>query len=301
MEPIINAAPDDKTLIKDSDERAFAQDVIDASQEALVLVDFWADWCQPCKQLTPALEAAVRKARGKARLVKINVDQNQGLAAQLRIQSLPTVYVFKDGRPVDGFQGAVPESQITQIIDAHASEGSGNDQIEAALDQAAQLLDAGDAETAAALYAQILQADGEEKRALAGLAQAQLKLGQPDEARALLDAVPEAERAKPPFSQVQAALDLAAQATAAGDPQALKARIEKDPDDLAARYDLALALAAAGDRAGAGDQLLEILRRDRSWNDDAARKQLVTLFEAAGPTDSFTLEYRRALSSLLFA
>lgn len=300
MEPLVNPGAAKPDLIKDSDERQFTADVMEASKETPVLVDFWADWCGPCKQLTPILERAVQKANGKVKLVKINVDQNQNLAAQLRIQSLPTVYIFKDGRPVDGFQGMVQESQIDQIIQSVAGDDGGS-QIDAALAQADQLFQAGQAQDAAGLYSQILQADSANRPALAGLAEAYLALGQPEQARELLNSVPEAERTKAPFNKVKAALDLRDEVDAAGDPGELKARIDGNPDDLQARYDLALTHIAHGEREAAAEQLLEIIRRDREWQDDAARKQLVKLFEAAGPADPFTLHYRRVLSSILFA
>ncbi|MGF1607172.1 MAG: thioredoxin [Rhodothalassiaceae bacterium] len=299
MEPLISAGPSPADLIKEGTTQGFAQDVIEASQQTPVLVDFWAPWCAPCRQLTPALEKLVTEQRGAIKLVKINVDDHQQLAAQLRIQSLPTVMAFVGGRPVDGFQGAVPESQLRQFIQQLATQGGGSP-IDAALEEADALLAAGQADQAAGLYQQILQADPNRGAAYGGLASALLALGQAEDGRALLDQVP-ADVHDPAIDKARAALDLADQAGDAGDVAGLAARVEADPADLQARLDLAVALAAKGRRDEAAEHLLEIIRTDRSWQDEAARKQLVKMFEAAGPTDPFTIKMRRKLSGILFA
>ena len=290
-------------LIKDSDTAGFAADVIEASVAAPVIVDFWAPWCGPCKTLGPALESAVAKARGKVRMVKINVDENQQLAAQLRIQSLPTVLAFANGQPVDGFTGALPESQINAFIDKLIKlAGPKGDPIDEALAQAKALMDAGDGENAAALYSRVLQADPENAAAVAGLAGALVKAGNMAEAKSLYDNAPEAMRESPEMASVKAALDLAeAGAKAAAEIGQLEARLKADPKDMAARFDLASALFASGNRETAIGQLLELIGEDREWNDAAARKQLLKFFEAMGPTDPLTVAGRRRLSALLFS
>jgi putative thioredoxin len=311
MEPIIgglggpgSAAEAGAAAIKDSDQQAFAQDVIEASMSAPVIVDFWAPWCGPCKQLGPMLESAVKAAGGAVRMVKINVDENQQLAGQLRIQSIPTVYAFFQGQPVDGFQGAQPESEIKAFVERlrkAGAAGNGPDPVEQALEQAQAAREAGDAETASAIYAQVLQHDAESAPALAGLIACAIASGDTDGAREIYDGLDEKMRANPAFSSVAAQLDLQEKSADAGEIPQLMEKVAANHADHQARFDLAMALHGAGQRQAAADELLEILRRQRSWNEDAARKQLVTFFEAWGPTDPLTIETRRRLSSLLFA
>ncbi len=287
-------------VVKDGSTASFAADVIEASKTALVLVDFWASWCGPCKQLTPLIEKVVRSYGGKVRLVKINTDEHPGLAGQLRIQSLPTVYAFQDGRPVDGFMGAQPESVIREFIDRLVG-----DVAEAGLDEALsvarQALDAGDLQTAAEIYATILQEDQQNPKALAGLAQCYLKSGDIDRAEQTVQLVAPNQARDSDVEAVKAAIALARKADQTGPVDELESRIAANPSDHQARFDLALALSGRGDKSGAVEQLLEIVRRDRGWNEEAARKQLVEFFEAWGPKDPATLDGRRRLSSILFA
>ncbi|MCJ9428167.1 tetratricopeptide repeat protein [Kordiimonas marina] len=300
-------------LIKSADLKSFGEDVIVASREVPVIVDFWADWCGPCKQLMPALEAAVKAAGGKVRLVKVNADENQALCGQLQVQSLPTVLAFWQGQPVDGFQGAIPPSQLNVFIDRLtklAGEGGApaNDDeamIAEALAHADELLAAGEAMQAVQIYQQILGHDDKNAGALVGLADAAVKLGKADQVQEILNQVPEdalkdaklADR----VSGIKTVLELAEQAKGLASPVEYEAMIAEDPQNHQARYDLSLAEAARGNMDGAADALLGIIMRDREWQDDAARKQLLKLFEAAGPTDPFTVKYRRRLSSVLFS
>ncbi|MFO1060289.1 MAG: thioredoxin [Dongiaceae bacterium] len=297
-------------LIKDGDTQTFMVDVIDASNDVPVIVDFWAPWCGPCKQLGPAIEKAVKEAKGAVRLVKIDIDQNQELAAQMRIQSIPAVYAFFQGRPVDGFVGALPESQVKAFVQRLIKQtgaqpggaAAGPSPIEQAMEQAEEALAEGDAATASAIFGQILQHEPGNLPATAGLARAHLAAGDVEGAKAALAKVPADKAADKAIAAARAALELAEQAAqaqgAAGD---LKARLAADANDHQARYDLALALYGAGEREAAVDELLEVVRRNRGWNEEAARKQLVKLFEAMGPTDPLTISARRRLSSILFA
>jgi len=293
--------------VKDATIETFADDVLVASRERPVIVDFWAPWCGPCKQLAPALEQAVADAGGAVALVKVNIDENQMLAQQMRIQSIPAVLAFVDGQPVDGFMGAVPGSDVRAFVarladavgGARRGDGPSDEEIAAALDQADEALAAGDRAGAANVYGQVAQVDEGNPRAIAGLARIRLAEGAPGEAKALLDMVPEDRREDEAVRSVRAAIDLAGEA--AGDAAAARTAIDAAPDDLDARFRLAEAEIAAGDMEAGADQLLEIIARDRDWNEDAARKKLFTLFDALGPKDPLTLKARRRLSSILFA
>jgi len=287
-------------LVKDASTASFAKDVIEASKSALVVVDFWAPWCGPCRQLTPTIEKVVRSYGGKVRLVKINVDENQALAGQLRVQSIPTVYAFRDGKVVDGFMGALPEGQLRTFMD-RALGGDAGTPIDDALAEADAAFEAGDLQGAAEIYAAVLQEDQQNAAALAGLARCYLKSGDLERAEQTIALVPPDKARSSAVEGVRAALELARKGEETGDTGDLEARVKANAADHQARYDLAVALAAKGRKAEAVDHLLEIVRRQRTWNEEAARKQLVQFFEAWGPKDAATIEGRKRLSSVLFS
>ncbi len=299
--PLAGGGPDGgNALIKDADTASFMADVIDASMTTPVIVDFWAPWCGPCKQLTPVLEKAVNAGRGAVRLVKINIDENPEIAQQMRVQSIPAVFGFKEGKPVDGFMGALPESQINQFIERLTGAPLGAE-LDAMLEAAKAAFDEGDISTAAQAFGQILQEDREHIGAIAGLARCQLAGQDLDGAKATLALAPPAKENDPEIASVRAAIELAEAPVDDEDVIRLKAAIEADPGDHASRVDLAVALNAAGEREEAADHLLHVIKTDRQWNEEAARKQLVQLFEAWGHMDELTIASRRRLSSLLFS
>jgi putative thioredoxin len=287
-------------LVKDATTQTFVKDVIEESRRQPVLVDFWAPWCAPCKQLGPILEKAVRAAKGKVKLVKMNIDEHPAIPGQMGIQSIPAVIAFVNGQPADGFMGALPESQVVAFLERLTKDrigGEAKDLLEAA---DAALVD-GNPAGAADLFAQVLAEDSTNVHALAGLARCYVETGALDQARQTLAMVPESKRNEALVATARAALDLAEQAKSLGPLAELEQKVAANPLDHQARFDLALALNSKGQRLDALDQLISIVRRDRKWNDDGARKQLVQLFDAWGPTDEATIEGRKRLSSILFA
>ena len=286
--------------VRDATTATFMAEVIDASSKLPIIVDFWADWCEPCKQLTPMLEKVVRAAGGRVRLVKVNADENPDLSAQLQIKSLPTVMAFKDGQPVNGFTGVIPESQIQTFVDELGGEAAPTP-IDQLVATGTAALEAGDPMAAVEAFGRAAQEDTGNVEALAGLVRAYVLLGRLEEAKQILATVPPDKASGEAITSVAAMLQLAEQAENVGDADELQARVAANENDHEARYELALALQAAGDLEAAGEALLEIVRRDRAWNEEAARKQLVSMFDAVGPTHPFTLDARRKLSSILFS
>nr|WP_246662969.1 thioredoxin [Pseudolabrys sp. FHR47] len=287
-------------LIKDTTTQGFMKDVIEASKTQPVLVDFWATWCGPCKQLTPVLEKAVKAAKGKVKLVKMDIDKNPEIPGQMGIQSIPAVIAFVNGQPADGFMGALPESQVMAFLE-RLTKGKIEDEGANLLEAADAALAEGDAAAAADIYAQLLQEDSSNIAALAGLARCYVATGNFEQAKKTLAMIPEAKQNDAAVAAARAALDLAMQAEAAGPLDELQKKVDADPLDHQARADLAAALNAAGKRMEAADHLLAIVKKDRKWNEDGARKQLVQFFEAWGATDPATLEGRKKLSSILFS
>jgi putative thioredoxin len=295
-----SAAPD---LIKETTTQTFVKDVIEESKRQPVLIDFWAPWCGPCRQLTPIIEKAVRAAKGKVKLVKMNIDEHPAIPGQMGIQSIPAVIAFVNGQPADGFMGALPESRVNAFIDKLTANvpAAGEPNIPEILQEADATLAAGDPATAAQIYAEVLAVDSTNIAALAGLAKCYMATGAIEQAKQTLAMVPESKRAEPAVKAVQTAIDLAEQANSLGPVNELERKVAANPLDHQARFDLATALNASGRRIEATDQLLQVVKRDRKWNDDGARKQLVQFFEAWGPTDEATVEGRKRLSTILFS
>ena len=300
------AAPDAKgDLVKDVGEATFLADVVEMSQTVPVIVDFWAPWCGPCKTLGPMLEQAVSAAKGKVRMAKVNVDENQQIAAELRVQSIPTVFAFWTGQPVDGFQGAVPQSQVKTFVDKLTALGGGDAEddggLSEALEAAESMLSEGAAVDAAQTFAAILGEEPDNAAAYGGLVRSHLALDDLDQAEAILNGAPAEISKSPELEAAHAQLQLARQAADIGPLTELRAAAEADPDNLQARYDLAIALHAAGQTQEAVDELLLLFGRDREWNDGAAKAQLFTIFDALKPQDPIALHGRRKLSSMIFA
>jgi len=300
--PIIDSAPagGGAELIKDTTTADFKTDVIDASNDALVLVDFWAPWCGPCKQLTPVLESVVKAAGGTVRLVKMNIDDHPAIPGQMGVQSIPAVFAFKAGRPVDGFMGALPESEVKAFIARHATPTEAS-QAEADIEAAETALEIGDVNAAAQMFAQIVQSDKDNIRAIAGLAKCYLETGDLDMAEQTLALADESKKPSGEIDAVRAALELARKSGEAGDIGELRAKIESNPNDFQARCDLAISLNAAGEREGAAEQLLAVVSANRNWNEGAARAQLLQFFEVWGKDDPATEDARQKLSLLLFS
>lgn len=288
-------------LIKDSSAATFMADVVEASTTTPVIVDFWAAWCGPCKQLGPVLEKVVTEAGGAVKLVKVDIDENPEIAQQLRVQSIPAVFAFKNGQPVDGFAGALPESQIREFVKKLTGGAAGESPVAEELEAAESFLNDKNYDAAIALFKQILQHDPSSGRGLAGLCKTLIALNRLDEAKEVVDKLSEEQKKEQEIKSALSQLDLALASGDTGNLTELKLSVEADPKNLEARFDLAMALYASGDSEGAVDHLLESIAINRGWNDEAARKQLVKLFGAFGQTDPLTIEARKRLSSILFS
>ena len=289
-----------ESVVKETTTQGFIKDVIEASKKQPVLVDFWAPWCGPCKQLTPILEKAVKAAKGKVKLAKMNIDEHPAIPGQMGIQSIPAVIAFSNGQPVDGFMGALPESQVMAFLERLTKGAVGAEERDL-MKAADEALAAGDTAGAANLYGQLLTQDSGNVAALAGLARCYVLTGALEQAKQTLAMVPEGKRNETAVAAARAALEVAEQAKAVGPIDELERKVAANPLDHQARFDLATALNAKGKRNEAANHLLEIVKRDRKWNDDGARKQLVQFFEAWGFTDPSTVEGRKRLSSILFS
>jgi putative thioredoxin len=294
----LNGLDEGTALVKDTTTAGFRQDVIAESMKQPVLVDFWAPWCGPCKTLGPVIEKSVKSAKGKVKLVKMNIDEHPQIAGQLGIQSIPAVVAFDKGQPVDGFVGALPESQVTGFIERLVGPVAGA--AEELMKQADAALEAGDREGALDLYSAVLAEEGENLAAIGAIAKIHVDMGEIETAKDYLSAVPDEKQNDPAIAAVRAAIDLIEQASSVGDLGGLEAAVKANPADYQARFDLAVALAAKGEREAATDHLIEIVKRNREWNDDGARKQLLQFFEAWGPMDEMTKAGRRKLSAAIF-
>lgn len=297
---IDGASPPETDIVKDGTDQGFMAEVVEQSRATPVIVDFWAPWCGPCKTLGPPLERAVRNAGGKVRLVKINIDEQPGVAGQLGVRSIPAVYAFDQGRPVDGFTGAIPESQIKLFVDRLAGADM-TAEIEPLLEQAAESVRLGDIGGAAQAYTVVLQLDPTNAKAIAGMARIALAAGDIENAQEILTMAPPEKANDPDIASVRAAIELAGNAANVGDNDELGAKVAANPNDLGARFEYAEALSARGDLEAASDQLLTIIEKNRDWNEGAARAQLLKVFEAAGPVSDVTKQGRRKLSAILFS
>ncbi len=300
--PIVEARPESTgaDLIKETNTQSFVEDVIEASKEALILVDFWAPWCEPCKQLTPVLEKVVKESGGAVRLVKLDIDKHPAIPGQMGVQSIPAVFAFKAGRPVDGFMGALPESQVKEFIARHA-EPTGQQQAEAEIEAAETALESGDLEVATQSFAQIVQEDKKNARAISGLAKCFVQNGDLEQAEQTLDLWEDKGKSSTEIDTVRAMIELALKSSEAGDVTALRDKVDSDGGDFQSRCDLAIALNANGDREGAAEQLLEVIAAKRDWNEGTAKAQLLQFFEAWGNDDPATVTGRQKLSLLLFS